>query len=142
MNFAFRLRQEERQRGARGGRGFWRDQRHLVGDERHFRARREPWATLLGLDDMPVFMSWMHLLLAALEISTWLDEKADADESEYLLASHARARMDRVSRDLQTAGVDLPRRYPSDGPAYLPAFESATNTILATLGAASAPPAN
>jgi hypothetical protein len=91
---------------------------------------------------MPVFMSWMHLLLAALEISTWLDEKADADESEYLLASHARARMDRVSRDLQTAGVDLPRRYPSDGPAYLPAFESATNTILATLGAASAPPAN
>jgi hypothetical protein len=111
------------------------------GNERHFRARRDPWATLLGLDDMPVFVSWVHLLPAALEISAWLDEKADADESEYLLASHARALMDRVGRDLQTAGVDLPRRSPSDGPAYLPAFEAATDTILATLGAASGPPA-
>jgi hypothetical protein len=108
------------------------------GNERHFRARREPWATLLGLDDMPGFVSWVHLLPAALEISTWLDEKADADESEYLLASHARALMERIGRDLQTAGVDLPRRSPSGGPVYLPAFEAATNTILASLGTASA----
>jgi hypothetical protein len=110
------------------------------GNERHFRARREPWATLLDLDDMPVFVSWVHLLPPALEIGTWLDEKADAGESEYLLASHARALMERIGQDLQTAGVDLPRRSLSDGPAYLPAFEAAANTILATLGAASAPP--
>jgi hypothetical protein len=103
------------------------------GNERHFRARREPWATLLGLDDMPVFVSWVHLLPAALEISTWLEEKADADESEYLLASHARALMERIGRDLETAGIELPRRSPSNGPAYLPALEAATDTILATL---------
>lgn len=108
------------------------------GNERLFRARREPWATLLGLDDMPVFVSWVHLLPAALEISMWLDEKADADESEYLLASHARVLMERIGRGLQAAGVDLPRRSPSDGPAYLPAFEAATNTVLASLGTASA----
>jgi len=104
------------------------------GNERHFRARREPWATLLGLDDMPVFVSWVHLLPAALEISTWLDEKANADESEHFLASYARALIDRVDRDQQTAGVELPRRSPSDGLAYLPAFEVATNTVLTTLG--------
>ena len=110
------------------------------GNERHFRARREPWATLLDLDDTPAFVSWVHLLPAALEISTWLDEKADADESEYLLASQARSLMDKVDRDLQTAGVDLPRRSPSEGPAYLPAFEAASNTILTALGATDRPP--
>ncbi len=82
------------------------------GNERHFRARREPRATLLDLGEMPVFVSWVHLLPAALKISTWLDEKAGTDESEYLLASHARALMERIGRDLQIAGVDLPRRFP------------------------------
>ena len=111
------------------------------GNERHFRARREPWATLLGLDDTPAFVSWVHLLPAALEISTWLDEKAEAVESEYLLASQARSLIDKVGRDLQTAGVDIPRRSTSDGPAYLPAFEAASYTLLAALGADQRPPA-
>lgn len=111
------------------------------GNERHFRARREPWAALLGLDDMPVFVSWVHLLPAALEVSTWLDEKADAVESEYLLASQARSLIDKVDRDLQAAGVDIPRRSRSDGPAYLPAFEAVSGSILATLGTAQRPPA-
>jgi hypothetical protein len=106
------------------------------GNERHFRARREPWATLLGLDDMPVFVSWVHLLPAALEISRWLDEKADSVESDYLIASQARSLIDKVGRDLQTAGVDIPRRSPSDEPASLLAFETASDTILATLGTA------
>jgi hypothetical protein len=106
------------------------------GNERHFRARRERWAMLLGLDDMPLFVSWVHLLPAALEISAWLDEKADADESEYLLASQARRLMDKVGRDLQIAGIDIPRRFPSDGPAYLGAFEGTSHTILTALGSA------
>jgi hypothetical protein len=111
------------------------------GNERLFRARREPWETLLGLDDMPIFVSWVHLLPAALEISKWLNEKADADESEYLLASQARSLMERVGRDLQIAGVDIPRRSPSDGPAYLPSFRAASDTILAALGTAHRPQA-
>jgi hypothetical protein len=112
------------------------------GNERHFRVRREPWATLLDLDDTPDFVSWVHLLPAALEISTWLDERADADESEYLLASQARGLMDKVGRDLQRAGVDIRPPFPSEGPAYLPAFEAASDTILAALGAAKHPPAS
>ena len=111
------------------------------GNERHFRARREPWATLLGLDDMPAFVSWVHLLPAALEVSAWLDEKTDSVESDYLLASQARSLIDKVGRDLQTAGVDIPRRSPSDGPAFLLAFETATDTILAALGVGHGPPA-
>jgi hypothetical protein len=111
------------------------------GNERHFRARREPWVTLLGLDDMPDFVSWVHLLPAALEISMWLNEKADADESEYLLASQARRLMDKVDRDLRTAGVDLLRRSPPDDSTYLRTFEAANDTILATLGIAQRPPA-
>lgn len=105
------------------------------GNERHFRARREPWAALLGIDDMPVFVSWVHLLPAALEISTWLDEKVDSAESDYLLASQARGLIDKVRRDLQTAGVDItPRRSPFDPPTSLPAFETASNAILTALG--------
>jgi hypothetical protein len=104
-----------------------------AGNERHFRARLEPWATLLGLNDLPVFISWVHLLPATLEISMWLDEKADADESEYLLASQARTLIEKVGRDLQTAGVHIPRHPPSGSPAYLPAFAAVSNTILGTL---------
>jgi hypothetical protein len=104
------------------------------GNERHFRARQEPWAVLLGIDDMPAFVSWVHLLPAALEISTWLDEKADSVESDYLLASQARSLIDKVGRDLQAAGVDVPRRSAPDGPASLLAFETAGNAILAALG--------
>lgn len=104
------------------------------GNERQFRARQEWWATLLGLDDLPVFVSWVHLLPATLEISMWLDEKVDAGESEYLMASQARARIDKVGRDLQTAGIDIPQHFPSGRPAYLPTFAAISDTILAALG--------
>jgi hypothetical protein len=83
------------------------------GNERHFRARREPWATLLGLDDTPVFVSWVHLLPAALEISTWLDEKADAVESEYLSPARPVASSTRLAvtyRLLVSTSCDVPRR--------------------------------
>lgn len=104
------------------------------GNERQFRVRREPWAALLGIDDMPTFVSWVHLLPAALEISTWLDEKAGSGESDYLLASQARSLIDKVGRDLQIAGVDIPRRSSSDGSKSLLAFETASSRILAALG--------
>jgi hypothetical protein len=110
------------------------------GNERHFRARREPWATLLGLDDTPLFVSWVHLLPAALEISMWLDEKVDAVESDYLLASQARSLMDKVAPDLQTADVNIPQGHQPDGSAYLPAFATASDTILAALSGAHYPP--
>jgi hypothetical protein len=109
------------------------------GNERHFRARTEPWTTLLGLDNLPTFVSWVHLLPAALEISRWLDDKAGAVESDYLLASQARTLMDKVDRDLQTAGVDIPPRSSLNGSTHLSGLAAATDSILASLGAAHSP---
>jgi hypothetical protein len=109
-----------------------------AGNERHFTAYRERWALLLDLAgpaDMPSFVSWVHLLPAALEIVTWLDEKADTAESEYLIASQARRLMNRLARDLEAAGIDLPRR-PAHGTAYLPVFAETSSALLTRLGVA------
>jgi hypothetical protein len=110
-----------------------------AGNERRFTAYRERWALLLDLADpadMPSFVSWVHLLPAALEISMWLDEKADTAESEYLIASQARRLMNRLTRDLEAAGIDLPRRQPAHGTAYLPVFAETSSALLTRLGVA------
>lgn len=108
-------------------------------NERHFTAYRERWAPLLGVAepaDMPAFVSWVHLLPAALEILTWLDEKASTSESEYLIASQARSLMNSLSRDLEVAGIDMQHRQSAQGSAYLPAFAETSNALLARLGVA------
>ena len=66
---------------------------------------------------------------------TWLGEKADTAESEYLIASQARSLMNRLARDLEAAGIDLPRRQPAHGTAYLPVFAEISSALLARLGA-------
>lgn len=104
-----------------------------AGNERLFRARRDPWATLLGLADTPLFVSWVHLLPAALEISLWLDERSDAVESEYLVASQVRRLLDRVGRDLQSAGIEVPRQRSAPSSATLSDFEITGNAVLAAL---------
>jgi hypothetical protein len=110
-----------------------------AGNERQFTAYRERWALLLDLSgpaDMPSFVSWVHLLPAVLEIVIWLDEKAETAESEYLIASQARRLMNRLTRDLEAAGIDLSRRQPANGTAYLPVFAEITSVLLTRLGVA------
>jgi hypothetical protein len=109
-----------------------------AGNERHFTAYRDRWALLLDLagPGMPSFVSWVHLLPAALQIIMWLDEKADTAESDYLIASQARSLMNRLTRDLETAGIDIQNRRPAHGTAYLPVFTEISNALLARLGAA------
>jgi hypothetical protein len=109
-----------------------------AGNERRFTAHRERWALFLGLTgpaDLPSFVSWVHLLPAALEISQWLDAKTDSAESEYLIASQARSLMNRLTRDLEAADVDTQHPQPAHGAAYLPVFVEITNALLARLGA-------
>ena len=103
------------------------------GNERHFRARQEPWETLLGRGDLPVFVSWVHLLPAALEISTWLNEEAGAAASEYLQASKARALMDKVGPGLEIAGIEVPRNPSAGAPVSLPVLTSVSEAVLAIL---------
>jgi hypothetical protein len=85
---------------------------------------------------MPSFVSWVHLLPAALQINMWLDEKAGTAESDYLIASQARSLMNRLARDLETAGIDTQYRRPAHGAAYLSIFTETTNSLLTRLGAA------
>jgi hypothetical protein len=110
-----------------------------AGNERHFTAYRERWALLLGLAgpaDLPSFVSWVHLLPAALEIIMWLDEKADTAESDYLIASQARSLINRLTRDLEAADIDMQHRQPAHGAAYLPVFAGINDALLARLRAA------
>ena len=108
------------------------------GNERHFTAYREKWALLLDLagPGMPPFVSWVHLLPAALQIIMWLDEKAGTAESDYLIASQARSLMNRLARDLEAAGIDIKPRQPAHGTAYLSVFAETSNALLARLGTA------
>jgi hypothetical protein len=108
------------------------------GNERHFTAYRERWVLLLDLagPGMPSFVSWVHLLPAALQIITWLDEKAGTAESDYLIASQARGLINRITRDLETAGIDIPHQRPAHGTAYLSVFAEISYALLARLGTA------
>jgi hypothetical protein len=108
------------------------------GNERHFSADRGKWATILGRGqalDMPSFVSWVHLLPAALEIVLWLDGEANTTDSEYLVASKARGLMDRLARDLELAGVELPQGRPAHGTDYLPVFAQISHSLLIRLAA-------
>jgi hypothetical protein len=110
-----------------------------AGNERHFTADRERWALFLGLTGpagLPSFVSWVHLLPAALEISQWLDAKTDTAESEYLIASQARSLINRLTRDLEATDIDTQHPQPANGAAYLPVFAETSNALLARLGAA------
>jgi hypothetical protein len=107
-----------------------------AGNERRFTTPGEKWAPLLGLAgpaDLPSFVSWVHLLPAALQISNWLDAKTGTAESEYLIASQARKLMDSLTRDLDAADVDIQHPQPAHGTAYLPVFAKNTDALLTRL---------
>lgn len=103
------------------------------GNERHFAASRETWSAVLGrgeVTDLPVFVSWVHLLPTALEILLWLDSEASSTDSGYLLASRARELTSRLTASLQSAGVEVPRGRLAHGADYLPVFEEINASLL------------
>lgn len=105
------------------------------GNERQFSADREAWAALLrlSLGDIPLFVSWVHLLPVALELVLWLDSEAGTTDSEYLVASRARDLIERRARDLQMAGIDVPEGRSAHGADYLTVFADASDHLLAQL---------
>jgi hypothetical protein len=113
------------------------------GNERHFIAYRDKWATLLEVGpaakNMPSFVSWVHLLPAALEIIAWLDNEAETKDSEYLISSRARSLMEHVTRNLEMAGIDLSPNRPVHGAAYLSAFAEAVESLLTLMGVGGRP---
>ena len=109
------------------------------GNERHFTAYQDKWAALLEVGpsgkEMPSFVSWVHLFPAALEIIAWLDDEAEAKDSDYLVSSRARSLMQCVTRDLEIAGIDVSPKRPAPGTAYLPVFAEGVASVLAMMHA-------
>jgi hypothetical protein len=108
------------------------------GNERIFLAYRDKWATLLEVGPsakyMPTFVSWVHLFPASLEILAWLEKEAETTDSEYLISSRARDLMERVTPNLEMAGLaPIPNR-PLPSAAYLPAFADTVESLLTRMG--------
>jgi hypothetical protein len=57
----------------------------------------------------------------------------------YILYRDAEHLVSEITRDLQTAGIDIPRRFLSEGPASLSAFTAVTGTVLTALNAGASP---
>ncbi|MGH3223843.1 MAG: hypothetical protein ACRDPY_35070 [Streptosporangiaceae bacterium] len=108
------------------------------GNERHFTAYRDKWATLLEVgpsaEYVPSFVSWVHLLPASLEIIAWLDAEAERNDSEYLVSSRARELTEHVSHHLMMAGLDVSPARPVHGAAYLSTFADTIESLLAMMG--------
>lgn len=109
------------------------------GNERIFHADRDKWVAFLDVGSsaeyLPAFVSWVHLFPASLEIMAWLEHEAETTDSEYLIASRARDLMERVTPDLELAGLALAPSRPTPGAAYLPAFADTVESFLARMGA-------
>ena len=109
-------------------------------NERHFIVYRDKWASLLeagpSAKSLPEFVSWVHLLPAALEIVDWLDRMAVTEDSEYLISSRARDLTERVAPELELAGLEVLLGFPGHGVAYLPAVVNMVDSLLAKMGTA------
>ncbi len=108
------------------------------GNERVYIAYRNKWAELLEVgpsgEYMPKFVSWVHLLPACLEIMSWLESEAETADSEYLISSRARDLTERVTADLEGAGLAFPLSRQLPGAAYLSAFADTVDLLLGKLG--------
>jgi hypothetical protein len=111
------------------------------GNERVFLALRDKWSTLLELgpsaDNMPTFVSWIHLLPVLVDVLAWLEREAETTDSAYLVSSRARDLMERVTLNLEIVGLAVPPRRSYPGAAYLPAFVETVESLLAMIGSES-----
>jgi hypothetical protein len=108
------------------------------GNERHYIAYRNKWATLLEVgpsaERMPVFISWVNLFPACLEILKWLDRVVDSENSDYLIASQARSLMERVAHNLEISGIEVSPKRATHGAAYLSNFVATVESIFSIIG--------
>jgi hypothetical protein len=107
-------------------------------NERVFFVYRDKWATLLELGhkatSMPTFVSWVHLLPLVAEVLRWLEGESESGDSEYLMSSRARDLVERISPDLEVAGLTAPSVRSLPGASYLAAFVQMVESLLHTIG--------
>lgn len=91
-----------------------------VGNEQRFSAPRDRWSRFLTLDNLPRHEDWPQVFAAYRKVLRWLADPAQADLSDYMLASEARTLAEEVAPDLQFAGVAIDGQ--RDDAAYLERF--------------------
>jgi hypothetical protein len=70
---------------------------------------RDRWATLLALTDgFPQHVEWPQLLGALARVLRWLRAQADADTSDYLIASSALTLLNEIRSDMESVGIVPP----------------------------------
>jgi hypothetical protein len=106
--------------------------RHLFGPG----GRSETMQVLLTCPDRPLDTRERWALLLDLASPADMPSFADTAESGYLIASQARRLMNRLARDLEAGGIDLPRGRPAHGTAYLPVFAETSSALLTQPGVA------
>lgn len=78
-----------------------------ISNEQRYTAPRERWASMLGLreDELPEFCPWPQLLYILRVLWRWLENPANQNLSEYMLASSARTLTDQMAPGLALAGI-------------------------------------
>jgi hypothetical protein len=65
---------------------------------------------------------------------SWLESQAETADSEYLISSRARDLTERVTADLESAGLAFPLSRPLPGAAYLSVLADTVDWLLGKLG--------
>jgi hypothetical protein len=80
-----------------------------VANEQRYSIDRERWAALLGLapDELPTHVAWPELFHAMRRLLRWLEDEADEDLSDYMVASDARVLAEAITPELRYAGVKI-----------------------------------
>jgi hypothetical protein len=106
------------------------------GNERRYYLDRAMWGQFLRFEptDWPTYRDWPRLLGAARQLSRWLHDAVLEDLSPYMLASGARAFMERLEPDLAPAGVLAASPGPAlQGEGYWDTFAETVERTLAAL---------
>lgn len=103
-----------------------------IGDDRHYAADTDRWATLLGIEppELPRHYDWIPTLRALTAIVRWLQRPGIDDLSDYLRASQARTLMAAIDPDLRYSGVTVIRGT-GRGAEYWSEFEAQVMAAVA-----------
>jgi len=103
-----------------------------ISDDRQYAIHHAAWAALLGLSaapELPLHFDWIATYRALVGIVRWLQQPAIGDLSDYLLASQARTLVEKLSSDLQRAGVPV-GLYPVLGLDFWDEFTEVARTAV------------
>lgn len=80
----------------------------VVGNENRFGPTLANWERFLEIEELPIHVDWPQRFRACRVVLRWLDEAVEADLSDYMRLSEARALLEEIEPDLRFAGVPSP----------------------------------